>query len=177
MTKKKTVTFEEITNNNNQWYITPFDAKNLVKDEKLFGYEFCDIELGKVRRYKHKKFTTLKETVNYQFLSNQNSKEALAKYVEYCKDPVNLEDNNRSPEIFVNLYKKILQEGYDPKKGVIVIDQYDSIVIGLHRACSLLLIHGENKKIPVLKINIRSSSRMFFANLIYNFIKKLKQKR
>lgn len=170
------ITFEEITNNN-QWYITPFDAKNLVADGKIYSYNFCEIELGKIRRWKNKKFTTLKETVNYKFLSNQNSKQALDEYIKYCKDPVNRADNpDRSPEIFINLYKQLLQDGYDPKKGVIVIDQYNSIVIGLHRACSMLLIHGEDFKIPVLKINIRSSKRMFFASHIYEFIKKLKEK-
>ena len=172
---KKTISLEEITNND-KWYITPFDAQNLVKDEKLYSYEFCDIEVGKILRWKNKKFTTLKETVNYRFLSNQNSKNCIDEYIKSCKEPTNLEDNpNRSSETFITLYNNILKEGYDPKKGVVIIDQYNSIVNGLHRACVMLFIHGEDFKIPVLKINIRSSKRMFFANLIYNFLQKSKR--
>ncbi len=173
------IKLEELTNND-QWYIEPSEAQELIESGDLLNYKFCKIELGKIKRWesKEKRVLKLKETVNYRFLSNLNSKQALNEYTGYCKDPKNLADNpNRSPEIFMNLYNKILKEGYDIKKGIIAVDQNNTICIGLHRACIMLFIHGENFEIPVLKLNLKSSILHKYPFLIpiykfFNYIRK-----
>ncbi len=165
--------------NNDQWYIGPSEARKIVGDGNLLDYKFCNTELNKICRWdnKKRKLIKLNKTVNFQFLANQKSKKAFAEYAEYCKKPANLADNkNRSPDNFINLYKKILKEGYDPKKGVIVVDQYDTVIVGLHRACILLYI-GELAKIPVVKVNIKSSRLHKIPFLIpvykvFNYIRK-----
>ena len=106
------ITIENLINNN-EWYIEPSEAKDFVKNGNLLSYKICNIELGKIRRWesKEKKVLQLKETINYKFLSNQNSKYVREEYVKYCKEQKNLIDKpNRSPEIFINLYNKILKD-------------------------------------------------------------------
>lgn len=177
------ITIEELTNNK-LWYVSPCEAKDLVANGNLLSYEFCNIELDKIRRFvrKKRKFIKLEETVNFKFLANQGSKQAISEYIKYCKDPDNLVDNpNRSPENFINLYKKILQEGYNPKKGVVIIDQHNAICDGLHRACSLLYINKNKEiKIQVLKVKVKTSRlhKLSFLIPVYKifdyFRKKLK---
>lgn len=152
------ITIEELTNNK-LWYISPSEAKDLAANGNLLSYEFCNIELDKIRRFvrKKRKFIKLEETVNYRFLSNQNSKQALDEYIKYCNE-TNTITEYHSPENFITLYKKILKDGYNPKKGVIIIDQHNAICDGLHRACSLLYINKNKKiRIQVLKVKVKTS--------------------
>lgn len=52
-----------------------------------------------------------------------------------------------------NLLKEMSTEGYNPRKGIIVIDKNNVIVDGLHRASCIYKLCGANKKIPVLQID------------------------
>ena len=155
--------------NNNQWYIEPLDAHDVVTSGNLLDYKLCNIELAKIRRrgkIEGKKFfLKLKETINYKFLSNQNSKQAINEYIKYCEKTNNITEYH-SPKNFISLYKEILKYGYDIKKGIIVVDQNNTICAGVHRACILLFIHGENFKIPVLKFKLKSSRLDKFPFLI-----------
>ena len=153
------IKIEELTNNG-QWCVQPLQTQGFLANGNLLSYKIDNIELSKIHRRGRlegeKKFLKLKETAAYKFLSNQNSKQALDEYIKYCKKTNTLVDNH-SPEIFINLYNKILKEGYDIKKGIIIVDQNNTTCEGLHRACILLFIHGENFKIPVLKFKLKSS--------------------
>ena len=153
------ITTEELSNNS-CWYIEPLQAQDFVTNGNLLDYKVCNIELAKIRRRGkmegEKNFLKLKETVNYKFLSNQNQQQVIDEYIKYCKKTNSLIDYH-SPENFTKLYKEILKYGYDIKKGIIVVDQNNTICDGLHRACILLFMHGENFKIPVLKFKLKSS--------------------
>lgn len=177
------IDIEELTNNS-RWYIEPLQAQDFVKNGNLLDYKFCNIELAKIRRRGRmegeKNFLKLKETVSYKFLSNQNQQQAIDEYIKYCKKTNTFIDYH-FPEKFINLYKEILKYGYDIKKGIIIVDQNNTLCEGLHRSCILLFIHGENFKIPVLKFKLKSSrlDKVPFLIPIYKifdyFRKKLKR--
>ncbi len=177
------IKIEELTHNS-CWYIDPLQAQDFTANGNLLNYKFCNIELAKIRRRGKMEgenfFLKLKETVSYKFLSNQNQQHILDEYIKYCKKTNTLIDYH-SPERFINLYKKILKDGYDIKKGIIIVDQNNTICEGVHRACILLFIHGENFKIPVLKFKLKSSrlDKVPFLIPIYKifdyFRKKLKR--
>lgn len=177
------IKIEELTHNS-CWYIEPLQAQDFIANGNLLDYKFCNIELAKIRRRGKMEgknfFLKLKETVSYKFLSNQNQQHFLDEYIKYCKKTNNLIDYH-SPERFISLYKKILKDGYDIKKGIIIVDQNNTICDGLHRACILLFIHGENFKIPVLKFKLKYSrlDKVPFLIPIYKiydyFRKKLKR--
>ncbi len=151
------VTVEDLTQNPS-FYISYSEAQELVSWMGIRKMELTSVRLGKIRRWKNKRFCSLEETVNYAFLHDPDHEKADLCYRRYCDDPANRHDNpERSPELFCRLAEQIRNEGYDPKKGVIVIDQYNTVCVGLHRACVLLHLFGENKRIPVLRIKCRSS--------------------
>jgi hypothetical protein len=179
----KMLKLEELTNNS-CWYIDPLQVQDFVTNGNLLDYKFCNIELSKIHRLGkmegEKKFLKLKETISYKFLSNQSQQQVFDEYIKYCKKTNTFIDYH-SPQIFISLYKKILKDGYDIKKGIIIVDQNNTICDGLHRACILLFIHGENFKIPVLKFKLKSSrlDKVPFLIPIYKFFdyfrKKLKR--
>lgn len=172
------IDIEELTNNN-LWCVSPSEAKDIAANGNLLSYEFCNIELDKIRRFvrKKRKFIKLEETVNYRFLSNQNSKQALDEYIKYCNETNTLTEYH-SPEKFINLYKKISEEGYNPKKAVIIIDQHNAICDGVHRACCLLYINKNKKiKIQVLKVKVKTSRLhklpfLIPVYIIFNYFRK-----
>ncbi len=174
------ITLKELTENKD-FFIEPFEAEELISGSKITHYRYSFIPLGKIRRSKDGQFTSLRETVNYRFLSRNDSKEVYKEYLRYANDKSNRRDNpNRSPEQFLKLKKELLcGGGYNPNKGIIVLDQYNNVLIGLHRACILLKAYGEECRIPVLKTRAKSSRLLFFKALCYNisqFLEKKKRK-
>ena len=53
---------------------------------------------------------------------------------------------------FKNTVKVITENGYDIRKGAIVVDERNVICDGLHRGCILWSIYGSDYEIPVLRI-------------------------
>lgn len=164
---KSGITTEEL-NGSKDFYIEPSEVEELVYGSKVTHYHCSSIPLGKIRRSKDGRFTSFKETVNYKFLFSNGSDEAYETYQAYANEPGNRRDNpGRSPELYLRLQNEVLSGGYDPKKGIIVLDQYNNVLVGLHRACILLREFGEEYSIPVLKTRVKGSRFLFFRAARY----------
>ena len=134
----------------------------------IYKYSFEEIQLGKLRRLADDRLISLSETVNYKFITNPEDLSLKSQYKEYCKDQENLSDNpERSHLIYANLKDELLSNQYDPKKAVIIINQYNIIEDGLHRSCILLAQYGEKYKVKVVKIKRKYSKKMIFLSPIY----------
>ena len=51
-----------------------------------------------------------------------------------------------------NLYDDIKNNGYDPAKMCICIDEKNNVLDGQHRSCCILMAYGKNKKIKVCRV-------------------------
>ncbi len=161
------ITIEELAHNRD-FFISETEARELVDIMGITNWAYCFAKLGRLYRWKNNRFCSLEETINYRFLEHPETKEIFREYLAYCSDPSNRRDNpERSPRLFLQLRDTLLREGYDPKKGIIVIDQYHTVCVGLHRACILLSQFGKDCRVPVLKIRCRMSRRWFLPSVLY----------
>ncbi len=152
------VTPEELINHTD-FGIEEEEVRELLAFHEVRKYRFRQVKLGSLKRWKDGHLSFLKDTVNYRFLHERNE-ETRAAYTAYCADPANRQDNpDRSPENYLKLQERILEEGYDPGKGVIIIDQFHVILGGVHRACILLDAYGDAYEIPVLQFQSRAARR------------------
>ena len=72
-------------------------------------------------------------------------------YEEYCASSTRKSENH-TPESYDAIIRMIQREGYDIRKGAILIEQNGIIQDGFHRCCILLHLYGSNYKVKVLQI-------------------------
>lgn len=171
MYRKKAFTKDTIKQDA-RFHLSGEEIDRLILLNHAGQYRFISISLGEIRRWIDGQTLTLDKTDNYQYLVNPMSQEAILKYRRYCSDPVNLEDNPaRSCEEFDHLKNSIENEGYDPKKSVIVIDKNNCIINGLHRCCILLSLFGPQHEIQVVQVFPSISIRLQLTiNLLTNLL-------
>ena len=149
---------------------------SLFRTHKIYSWNLKKIAVGKIRRYKNKKLSLLTDTDNYRYLCNPESEDNIAAYQKYCNDNSNLKDNaKRSEEVFKGLINTFSSESYDPQKGIIVVDQYNCILDGLHRSCILLKQFGPAHEITVLQMKIEHGMRIKLLSPLFETIQKLKK--
>lgn len=155
--------------------IHPEALDSLFRTHKIYSWKLTKITVGKLRRYKNKKLSLLTDTDNYRFLCDPESAESKAAYAAYCKDSSNLKDNsNRSENTFRDLMDTFSSEKYDPKKGIVIMDQYHCILDGLHRSCILMKRFGTDYEITVLQMKIEHGKRIKFLSPLWEFVQKIK---
>ena len=141
--------------------INPEALDSLFRTHQIYSYELTEIPVGKIRRYKNQKLSLLTDTDNYRYLVNPDSDENKAAYQRYCKDATNTKDNaGRSEEMFQALMTQFQKEPYDPQKGIIIVDQYNCILDGLHRSCIFLRLFGADHPLTVLRMTIQHGNRI-----------------
>ncbi len=171
---KKLVSREQLENDK-RFFINPDTLSSLMKHHKIFCYDMANIKIGRIRRYKDKKLSTLYDTDNYRYVANPGAEENRAAYRAYCSKKENLKDNpDRSEALFNELIGKFGREDYDPEKGVIIIDQYNCIVDGFHRSCILLHRFGPEHEITVLKIKYETGYRIKLLSPFFELNQRLK---
>lgn len=144
-----------------RFYINSETLSSLMKHHKIYSYDIEEIKLGHIRRYKDKKLSTLYATDHFKYVTDPNSEENRRTYRVYCAQKENLKDNpNRSEAVFNTLIDTFVNEDYDPKKGIIIIDQYHCIVDGFHRSCILLHKLGSEHPVTVLKLTYETGYRI-----------------
>ena len=93
----------------------------------------------------------LSQTIQYRALENKTS------YQEYL-DRVHLKQNDLtlSNELFNSLKESLKKYGYDTKKSIIVINEKNEILDGLHRASILMFLKGPEYQIQVVLVENNS---------------------
>lgn len=119
-------------------------------------YKFHDFRLSNIYMEMEKEVLQLQNTVVFQYVKNQNNGQS--DYEKYCNTYGKM-NPNRNKDSFNNLINEFENELYDPKKGVIIINQYGLLLDGQHRCCILLKMFGEDYKVKVLQLHIRYSLR------------------
>ena len=153
-----------------RFYINPDDL-NRIKKKKILFYRIKKIKIGNIKRYLNGNIFDLSKTDSYRLLENPNSIELQKNYNYYCEKYC-FEYENRSMNKFKSLTKNIDKETYDPKKGIIIVDNLNIISDGQHRACILLKKYGKNYKVKVLKIYCANLGvKTYIKCLIYSFKK------
>ena len=153
--------------NDKRFYIDKWNFDRITEKE-ILRYKYVEIPVGRIRRYFNSKVFSLKKTDSYIFLDNLNDKDSRQKYIEYCQKYC-ADNNKRGVKYFEELIDKFKTDNYDPKKGVIVVNQNYFIVEGQHRSCILLKKYGPRKKINVLKIYYKKNNLIdILRNFKYN---------
>ena len=143
---------KQVLINDKRFYLDEFNIDRLLKNN-ITDYQITNIKLGKIKRFFDNKISDMEEMQAYKYCNDKEKYEE--EYINYCevicKDKGN---SNRTKEEFDKLIDNINENGYDPEKGIIVIDQFNFIQEGQHRVCVLLNKYGKDYEIKVLKIHI-----------------------
>lgn len=124
------------------WFYKSLETKKLLK------YEVEEMPLKDIRRrWIDGSVYKLDEVSPYKYLTGD--KEAYEKYCILHQLHPNL--TTMSLERFDSLIASMDENGYDPKK-MIVVDPHNMIMDGQHRACYLLHKFGEEYVVKVLKL-------------------------
>lgn len=142
-------------------YITPeqirqdksffIDDRNInrLMDRPLLSYKVKSIKLGMILRTiaATNIISTLENTRVYKFLKGDDKgKSAYRDYIRLCNNA-----SFRSESAYNSLIENFSNNDYDIKKGAIVLDQYNLLLDGQHRACILLKKYGRNYKVDVVQ--------------------------
>ncbi len=153
---------------NDKKFILPNDFYlRTVENSFIAKYEICKIKLKDITRYDQGKYTSIKEWAPYQFLLGKEKD-----YIDYClnyrrTDYMNLDDKKFEEYVKKNcindykvLIKKLEEKKYNKKYPIIIDENNNMILDGLHRASYLMYKYGENYKIKVLKIKFLSQDEL-----------------
>lgn len=151
--------------NDDRFFINEYTLQYMFK-RNVLKYQMVRIPVGKIHRYLDKQVYSLYKTDPYRYLDNPEDPEIKEQYEVYCNRAKG-DNPDRSEELYNQLMENF-GDNYDPKKGVIVIDQLNYIVEGQHRCCILLKKFGEDYPIDVLKIKYADYGvRAYVLNTVY----------
>jgi hypothetical protein len=142
------------------------DAQNLdyLSQYRIFGYSIETIPVGSILRDYSDGLYSIENALPFLLAKDPDNPDLLQAYDRYCKRARNQAGTStRSVDSFMNLIQTLEHDEYSIKKGAIIIDQYDIILEGQHRACVLLNMHGAEYPIEVLRIQrmIRNPRTLF----------------
>ncbi len=131
------------------------DKRFHIKDEVLNGilrsplekYELIKVRLGDIRRGWNGKIMTLPETSVYKYLETGDRE----MYQRYC----DLHNNVITVDGYDELITSFDREGYDIKKGVIVLSgdsDYNAVWDGQHRSCMMLKKYGADYLVDAVRV-------------------------
>ena len=116
-------------------------------------YTFCKTRLGSLLWNSKDGLYSLDRALPYIFLCNMSDSIIYQKYEEYCNSPQNkIGTDSRSPSSLIRLMQTIKVEGYDPKKGAIIVDQFGIVLDGLHRCSVLLYLFGPDYVAQMVRV-------------------------
>ena len=142
--------------NDKRFYIRD-DILRQIVHKKPKGYEVCKIRLGDIKRAWKGRIYSLTEVSPYAYIT-QGDKE---RYIAYIKK--HFEGRELSEEEFDEIIRRwiariddtissVKRYGYDVHKGIVVLDERNTVWDGQHRSCVLLSQFGPEYEITVLKI-------------------------
>lgn len=173
MRKKLSITKEDLMQDK-RFFIKESEAARIVWNESVKKYLLESVSLGDIRRCLNSRVFSIKETESYKYILDPENEKTRGEYGLYCKENT-MEFEKHSVVSFDELIEQMDNEDYDIQKGVIVVNQLNIIVDGLHRTCYLLNKYGDDHKITVLKVFFKKMGvRTTFSNYLYNFRKLFK---
>ena len=120
-------------------------------------YEIDTIKLKDIRWLFYGHLYSLSDTLVYNYLMTgdeetykKHAREHFAQRKFKGKILQKLVDDDLAR--FKNTVKVITDNGYDIRKGAIIVDEKNGLRDGLHRGCVLWSIYGPDYEIPVLRI-------------------------
>ena len=142
--------------NDSRFYIRD-DILRSILHKKPAKYEICKIRLGDIKRDWKGTIYSLTEVSPYAYIT-QGDKE---RYIAYIKK--HFEGRELSKEEFDNIVRRwiarkddtissVKHNGYDVHKGIIVLDERNTVWDGQHRSCVLLSQFGPDYEVTVLRI-------------------------
>lgn len=154
--------------NDKRFYIDKFNYYRVFGEKAIKSYKVCTIKLKKIGMIIDGGYVPLDKTVAYNYLENRTDNKN--KYEEYC-----IKYGKNNPDRTIDKYNRLITEleEYDPKKGVIIIDDANILLDGQHRSCILLRRYGGNHKIKVVKAYIKTNRVRYLFKI---FRLKLKSK-
>lgn len=111
------------------------------------------LKIGDIKRLWDGKIYSLQECSPYKFLETRDEK-IYQQYIQKNIDVGNLPKNTTcNVKQFIELEKSILENGYDPKNNVIVVDENNLILDGQHRSCILLYHYGSDYEVIAVQVS------------------------
>lgn len=131
--------------------VNSFDWDWIHRYEEIEKIEFCNIKIGDLLTVtESKKFPDIQEIVK---VSRGRQYEALCGNYEFLR---HYKEKNKykvtNEERLDSILKTIKNKGYPYDNKYILVNQYNQIYDGDHRAACLLLLRGEDAVIPVIKM-------------------------
>lgn len=121
-------------------------------------YEVEKIKLGSIRYNWQGQLYSINETATYDYISNNNL-ERYINYIKIVKTDSFGRINKQISDIITkdlsncrNTIDTILTKGYDVQKSIVIINDRNVLVDGLHRISILFKIFGPEYEIAVLKL-------------------------
>ncbi len=132
--------------NDKRFYIDERNYERVLSGSAIYHYKFKSLKLKKLKlNYGGQKRILTKVSAYEYLLGNTDA------YEEYCT----VDCNNamfRSKEEYDRLINSFDNYNYDPRRGIVIIDQHNYICDGQHRCCIMLNRYGGDYKIQVLKV-------------------------
>ena len=142
-----------------------------LKKRPFSKYKPVEIKVGQIHRFIDSKVFSLYKTTPYRLINDIDNPKMQEEYRTYCIR-AKIDNPDRSLENCMQLVNNF--EDYDINKGIILVDQFNCIIDGQHRACLLLHKFGEDYKIKVLKLHFTDyGPGQYIKNPIYLLKKKL----
>ena len=127
------------------------NAYEMLTRRMVLYHKIISIPVGIIKRNLFGTFMGLEETDVYRYLESPGDESRKQEYINYCK--IARDDNpDRSIETYNSLIAQITEEGYDINKGAIVVDQFNCVLDGQHRACIIKYFFGDDYIVSVLKL-------------------------
>jgi len=144
--------------NDNRFNISDNVLTDVLNRFPIKKYDVEKIKLGNIRYNWQGQLYSINETATYDYISNNN----LEKYINYIKI-VKTDSfgkiNEQISDIIIkdlarcrNTVDTILTKGYDVQKSIVIINDRNVLIDGLHRTSILFKNFGPEYEIAVLKI-------------------------
>ena len=144
--------------NDSRFQVSDALLHNLLNGCPVKKYELSRIRLCDIKRQWHNQIMSLNETATYAYIIN-GDEERYCSYVRTVNEDSGVKDTHILADIvekdlarIPNTIASITSEGYDIRRGAVVIDDHDIILDGIHRSCILWKKYGPKHEIPVLRI-------------------------
>ncbi len=144
--------------NDNRFNISDKNLTDVLNRFPIKKYAVEQIKLGAIKYNWQGQLCSINETATYDYISNNNL-ERYINYIKIVKTDSFGRINKQISDIIIkdlakcrNIVDAILTKGYDVQKSIVIINDRNVLIDGLHRTSILFKNFGHEYEIAVLKI-------------------------
>ncbi len=129
--------------------------KNYIISQPVRKYEIDTIKLGDINIQLQDKKSSLCDSPIYTYI--RGDEESYRAFSRKCFEYWHPDEDihaliDRDVARYNDTIRRITNDGYDIRKGAIIVDDHNVLLDGAHRSCVLMSLFGPEYEISVLKI-------------------------